>query len=114
MDRLPASLWSPPDKEGELVKRGHRVKNWKQRVFRLKGQTLFYFKKAAPTPQGLIHLQNASVSRSDKGEKLGMPHCFEIVAPLDNRSAPPSRCTPRARLTPRPQRSTSLRRTPRS
>jgi len=37
--------WYPNDKEGDLKKQGHVVKNWKTRWFILKGNDFFYFKK---------------------------------------------------------------------
>jgi len=37
--------WYPNDKEGELKKQGHVVKNWKNRWFILKDNNFYYFKK---------------------------------------------------------------------
>jgi hypothetical protein len=77
-----AELWRSPDKEGELTKQGHLVKNWKTRWFRLKGQNLFYFKRGSETPQGWIRLRDSLVSRTDK---VKMPFCFELVDRTDGK-----------------------------
>lgn len=37
-------MWSKPDKQGELKKKGHVVHNWKNRWFILQGDKLYYFK----------------------------------------------------------------------
>eukprot|EP00727_Mastigamoeba_balamuthi_P012042 m51a1_g7460 putative p21-activated protein kinase (489) ;mRNA; r:146844-149083 len=73
---LSPSLWAEPDKEGFLNKRGHVVKNWKRRWFRLKRDTLFYFKeKTDPQPVGEIPLRNCEL---DVTTKLGKEHCFML------------------------------------
>lgn len=41
---LEPSMWSKPDKQGELKKKGHVVHNWKTRWFILQGDKLYYFK----------------------------------------------------------------------
>lgn len=37
-------MWNNPDMEGQLIKQGHVVKNWKLRWFVLQHNRLFYFK----------------------------------------------------------------------
>lgn len=37
-------MWSKPDKQGELKKQGHVVKNWKTRWFVIQHDMMFYFK----------------------------------------------------------------------
>jgi hypothetical protein len=37
-------MWAKPDKEGELRKQGHVVKNWKIRWFIVQNDHMFYFK----------------------------------------------------------------------
>ncbi|PRP77295.1 p21-activated protein kinase [Planoprotostelium fungivorum] len=41
---ITSDMWACPDKEGELKKRGHVVKNWKTRWFIVQRDHMFYFK----------------------------------------------------------------------
>jgi len=58
--------WSTPDFEGHLKKKGHLVKNWKQRWFILRGDKLWYFKKKEDlsTPLGEISLSDSVCTTS--------------------------------------------------
>eukprot|EP01122_Echinamoeba_exundans_P001625 TRINITY_DN11645_c0_g1_i1.p1 TRINITY_DN11645_c0_g1~~TRINITY_DN11645_c0_g1_i1.p1 ORF type:complete len:830 (+),score=177.25 TRINITY_DN11645_c0_g1_i1:105-2594(+) len=47
--KMSSELWSQPQKQGGLLKKGHVRKNWKQRWFRLQDRNLFYFR----TPEDL-------------------------------------------------------------
>jgi len=72
-------LWSLPEKEGELKKQGHVVKNWKKRWFRVKHDMLFYFKdREDEKPVGVVPLRMCRVFESNKG---GKTFCFELTAP---------------------------------
>jgi len=68
-----------------LRKRGHFVKNWKQRWFILKGDRLYYFRDKPDSrldrPAGIIMLKNCQVKRfsADKVPSGSLPNCFEIV-----------------------------------
>eukprot|EP01114_Cavostelium_apophysatum_P012705 TRINITY_DN2903_c0_g1_i1.p1 TRINITY_DN2903_c0_g1~~TRINITY_DN2903_c0_g1_i1.p1 ORF type:complete len:530 (+),score=123.23 TRINITY_DN2903_c0_g1_i1:167-1756(+) len=72
------------DKEGELTKQGHFVKNWKVRWFMLKKDKLYYF-KSKPTgapgetekPAGSIYLKNCIINRM--GDIPGREFCFELT-----------------------------------
>eukprot|EP00009_Paramoeba_aestuarina_P008266 CAMPEP_0201525550 /NCGR_PEP_ID=MMETSP0161_2-20130828/28632_1 /ASSEMBLY_ACC=CAM_ASM_000251 /TAXON_ID=180227 /ORGANISM="Neoparamoeba aestuarina, Strain SoJaBio B1-5/56/2" /LENGTH=517 /DNA_ID=CAMNT_0047925519 /DNA_START=90 /DNA_END=1643 /DNA_ORIENTATION=- len=66
-DELNSEMWSRPDKQGELKKEGHFVKNWKSRWFILQKDMLFYFKSRLDSkPVGHIPLKDSVVRRSDK------------------------------------------------
>jgi len=71
-----------PDKQGELVKQGHVVKNWKSRWFVLVKDKLYYFENQESVknrkPKGGISLKNCMVGRSHI-EFPNRPHTFEIV-----------------------------------
>jgi hypothetical protein len=72
-------MWSKPDKQGELRKQGHAVKNWKARWFILQADKLFYFKSRTDAyPIDFIPMCKAKI-----GEKPVPGHkcCFEIDAP---------------------------------
>jgi hypothetical protein len=70
------SQWAEPEKEGLLSKRGHVVKNWKKRWFRLKRDCLYYFKeKSDAMPVGDIPLRNCEI---DPNIKIGKDFCFMI------------------------------------
>lgn len=43
--KIRPDMWGSPDKEGELKKRGHVVKNWKTRWFIVQGDHMFYFRE---------------------------------------------------------------------
>jgi len=65
-------------KEGYLVKRGFRRKNWKRRWFVLTSWTLRYFvKPGAIHEKGLIHLRDIQVVTASEYK----PFCFEIYCP---------------------------------
>jgi len=73
------------DKAGQLKKRGHFVKNWKQRWFILKADRLYYFRDKPDSrlerPAGIIFLKNCKVNRidPDKNPSGSLQFCFEIV-----------------------------------
>ena len=68
--------WTNPDKEGELSKRGHFVKNWKKRWFRLKKDSLYYFKtKTERLPIAEIPLKGCTVEATTKVNK---DNCFML------------------------------------
>ena len=70
--------WANPQKEGYLSKRGHLVKNWKKRWFRLKNDTLYYFKdKTDAAPVGEVPLKRSEVECT---AKMNKPYCFELIA----------------------------------
>jgi len=77
------SLWREPDKQGQLKKQGHVVKNWKSRWFILKNTNLFYFKKKGDLkPIGEIPLEGSVLKRiEDKDAKIKRSFCFELYAP---------------------------------
>ena len=71
-----ASLpWANPQKEGFLNKRGHVVRNWKKRWFRLKNDMLYYFKDPDAQPVGEVPLKRSEVAPTNKVNK---PFCFEL------------------------------------
>lgn len=71
-----ASLpWANPQKEGYLNKRGHVVRNWKKRWFRLKNDMLYYFKDPDAQPVGEVPLKRSEVAPTNKVNK---PFCFEL------------------------------------
>jgi len=77
--------WKNPDKQGELTKQGHIVKNWKVRWFVKKNSELFYFKtKDSTVPISTINLVKCTVSRV-LGDSQH-PFCFELVSPQNNKS----------------------------
>ncbi len=77
------AMWQHPEKEGELKKQGHLVKNWKTRWFRIKNDQLFYFKdKHADAPLGTVPLGSCRVAFTDR---TGKPFCFELTAPRINK-----------------------------
>jgi hypothetical protein len=83
---LDPSLWLNPDKEGELKKQGHVIKNWKVRWFVLKGENLFYFKTKnikEEKPLGMIPLLGCSISTDQT--RIKRPCCFELTAPEINK-----------------------------
>eukprot|EP00027_Filamoeba_sp_ATCC50430_P005885 CAMPEP_0168549994 /NCGR_PEP_ID=MMETSP0413-20121227/5401_1 /TAXON_ID=136452 /ORGANISM="Filamoeba nolandi, Strain NC-AS-23-1" /LENGTH=505 /DNA_ID=CAMNT_0008580421 /DNA_START=114 /DNA_END=1628 /DNA_ORIENTATION=- len=82
------SNWTNPDKEGELVKQGHFVKNWKNRWFVLKGEKLFYFKtkpqNESDRPAGSVNLKNCIVNLLPDGYIESQKYCFELVETANN------------------------------
>eukprot|EP01117_Protostelium_nocturnum_P005559 TRINITY_DN200_c0_g1_i2.p1 TRINITY_DN200_c0_g1~~TRINITY_DN200_c0_g1_i2.p1 ORF type:complete len:423 (+),score=84.82 TRINITY_DN200_c0_g1_i2:162-1430(+) len=72
-----AELWSKPDKEGEMRKKGHIVKNWKTRWFIIQDDNLFYFKsKSDVKPLGLVPLRGSSTRIVTK-----RPMLLEVYSP---------------------------------
>jgi len=72
-------VWYPNDKEGELKKQGHVVKNWKTRWFILKDNNCFYFKKKGdPKPIGEIPLSGAVIRQDTKTKRT---YTFELSSP---------------------------------
>ena len=67
--------WANPQKEGYLNKRGHVVRNWKKRWFRLKNDMLYYFKDPDAQPVGEVPLKRSDVAPTSKVNK---PFCFEL------------------------------------
>jgi hypothetical protein len=93
------SLWENPDKEGELIKQGHFVKNWKQRWFLLKLNKLYYFKhrptlETKEIPCGIIFLcrcmirkvEMAHLSVSGSKSQRYYAQLLETTNPIENRS----------------------------
>lgn len=78
MEYSPES-WSHPEKEGELKKQGHVVKNWKKRWFRIQNDMLFYFKdRTDDRPVGSVPLRMCRVAETNK---TGKPFCIELISP---------------------------------
>jgi len=76
--------WDRPDKEGELKKLGHVVKNWKVRWFKIKKNNMFYFKdRYDDKPVGVMPLEKSRVMETTK---VGKPFCFEVICPKINKS----------------------------
>ena len=70
--------WANPQKEGYLCKRGHVVKNWKKRWFRVKNDMLYYFKERTdPEPVDEVPLKRSEVAPTTK---INKPFCFELNA----------------------------------
>eukprot|EP01119_Soliformovum_irregulare_P008600 TRINITY_DN21704_c0_g1_i1.p1 TRINITY_DN21704_c0_g1~~TRINITY_DN21704_c0_g1_i1.p1 ORF type:complete len:488 (+),score=109.34 TRINITY_DN21704_c0_g1_i1:28-1491(+) len=81
---LSPEMWSKPDKQGELKKQGHVVKNWKTRWFVIQHDMMFYFKnRSDPKPVGLIPLRSCTTKETNK---MGKPNCLELVAPRINKT----------------------------
>jgi len=81
---LSPEMWSKPDKQGELKKKGHVVKNWKTRWFIVQNDMLFYFKSRGDSkPVGVIPLRNCSCKEISKG---GKPFTFELQASRINKT----------------------------
>tara|TARA_R110002050_G_scaffold34420_7_gene86965 strand:- start:1203 stop:2303 length:1101 start_codon:yes stop_codon:yes gene_type:complete len=73
-------MWARPDKQGDLRKEGHFVKNWKVRWFVLQRDTLFYFKSRLDSkPIGHVPLKDATIKRCDK-YKGKRDYVFELNA----------------------------------
>jgi len=73
---------SRTDKEGELKKQGHVVKNWKVRWFVLQNDKLAYYKKKGdPKPAGVISLEGSKVKVDTKVTKKS--NCFEILTGIN-------------------------------
>jgi hypothetical protein len=74
-----ADSWSRPEKEGELKKQGHVVKNWKKRWFRVQNDMLFYFKdRTDDKPVGVVPLRMCRVAETSK---TGKPFSIELICP---------------------------------
>lgn len=68
--------WASPKREGLLRKKGHVVRNWKERFFVLQGSNLFYFKsKGDAKPKGCIVLKGTYVAAT---KKVNRPFAFEV------------------------------------
>jgi len=64
---LSPEMWSNPDKQGELRKQGHVVKNWKTRWFVIQHDMMFYFKNRYDAkPKGSIPLRSCVCKLSSK------------------------------------------------
>lgn len=76
------TYWLEYEKQGELIKQGHIVRNWKSRWFVLKKDKLYYF-KVRPTeengaqPVGKIYLKNCFISRNSDFPQR--PYCLELA-----------------------------------
>lgn len=71
-----SDLWANPDKEGYLGKRGGIVKSWTKKWFRLKHDSLYYFKSPKdPHPTEEIILKESTIEPTTK---LGKEFCFVI------------------------------------
>jgi hypothetical protein len=70
--------WSQPDFQGLLKKKGHLVRNWKERWFIIKGDKLWYFKSKDKLSESLgeVLLSDSSVSLDHKIKK---DHTFELT-----------------------------------
>jgi len=72
-------MWAKPDKQGELKKQGHLVKNWKNRWFIIQNDMMFYFKQRGdPKPVGAIPLRASQCKQTNKLQKT---YCFELNSP---------------------------------
>jgi len=82
---LSPEMWSKPDKQGELKKQGHVVKNWKTRWFIIQHDMMFYFRnRSDPKPVGLIPLRSCTSKETTKIG--GKTNCLELVAPRINKT----------------------------
>ncbi|KAL3688240.1 hypothetical protein R1sor_014549 [Riccia sorocarpa] len=90
--RATALLWTNPDKQGLLKKRGGKRKNWKQRQFLVKDTFLFYFKIStrgdpAGSPSGVVPLQGSKVDihpleeHETEGDEPAPTYVFVIFLP---------------------------------
>jgi len=74
-----ATAFYPNEKEGELKKQGHVVRNWKVRWFIIKENNLYYFKKKGDSkPIGSIPLAG-SIIKTDP--KIKRNNTFELYSP---------------------------------
>ncbi|EGC39974.1 hypothetical protein DICPUDRAFT_91113 [Dictyostelium purpureum] len=83
LEDLSPELWKKPDKEGDLRKQGHVVRNWKKRKFIIQNDMLFYFKEKEERPVGAVPLR---MSRVYENKSLGKQYCFELVSPRINKT----------------------------
>jgi len=74
-------MWSKPDKQGEMKKQGHMVKNWKSRWFILQQDKLFYFRSKSDTyPIDFIPLKGCQVlNKTINGKQK--KYMFELKSP---------------------------------
>jgi len=80
---LTPEMWARPEKQGELKKQGHLVKNWKTRWFMIQNDGMFYFKvKNDPKPKGYIPLRSCVCKESNK---FGKAYVIELSAPSINK-----------------------------
>ncbi len=80
--QLNPEMWNQPIKSGQLIKRGHVRKNWKERWFVLQKDNLFYFKgKTDPKPIGHVPLRGAVVQKASSFK----PFTFEVNSPAINK-----------------------------
>eukprot|EP01114_Cavostelium_apophysatum_P018584 TRINITY_DN577_c1_g1_i1.p1 TRINITY_DN577_c1_g1~~TRINITY_DN577_c1_g1_i1.p1 ORF type:complete len:484 (+),score=175.47 TRINITY_DN577_c1_g1_i1:129-1580(+) len=74
-------MWSRPDKQGELKKQGHVVKNWKNRWFVIQNDTMFYFKSRGDSkPIDGIPLRGSQCRECKKFEGK-FPFVIELNSP---------------------------------
>jgi len=74
-----ATSFYPNDKEGELKKQGHVVRNWKVRWFIIKDNNLYYFKKKGDQkPIGEIPLPGSQIKVDTKVKRS---NTFELYSP---------------------------------
>ena len=81
---LNPELWSKPDFEGVLFKRGQMRKNWKRRYHILQNGQLFYFDgsskpKAGMQPLGSVMVRGCSAEEVSN-DKFKRPNCFMLYA----------------------------------
>jgi len=83
-DDASPEMWAKPDKQGELKKQGHVVKNWKTRWFVIQHDMMFYFKNRGDSkPVGKIPLRNCTTKMVNK---QGKTYCMELSAPRINKN----------------------------
>jgi hypothetical protein len=74
-----ATSFYPNDKEGELKKQGHVVRNWKVRWFIIKDNNLYYFKKKGDQkPIDMVPLPGSQIKVDTKVKRS---NTFELYSP---------------------------------
>jgi len=75
---LSPDMWAKPEKQGQLKKQGHVVKNWKVRWFVIQNDMMFYFKSRNDgKPVGYIPLRSCNAKETGKASK---PYTLELTA----------------------------------